>query len=110
MINRCETCGWWERFVPNSELGVCKRNAPENVTMQDPDRPVPTRVAWPETFQADWCGEHTAVQRRRDRLMLAGQITAGAMMQAAALRIEISGAMADMGIAVADAILERADA
>ena len=40
----CTTCAWWERI--DAEVGRCRFRAPDH------------SGDWPETEQADWCGDH----------------------------------------------------
>ena len=71
MNDQCETCGWFQLI--GTELGICLRQAPPSGRKDEHQR----FADWPQVENWQGCGEHTAVQRRRDRLMLAGQAMAG---------------------------------
>ena len=101
MTDRCETCGWWNRELADLVetaadplMGECRRETP---------------VHWSPALSTDGCGEHTAVQRRRDRLMLAGQALASVHAIAASTPEAMNQRKADIALGVADAVLERAD-
>ena len=98
MTDRCETCGWWARYQAGRKIGRCERSPPKD-------------GEWLCTEGDEGCGEHTAVQRRRDRLMLAGQAIPGLVQAEVA---STGGADFDYtaheAIRLADIILEHADA
>lgn len=47
----CEACRFWERLGEHSPRGLCRRNAPTDVT----------GGVWPVTRTGDWCGEYSPV-------------------------------------------------
>ena len=103
MSDRCETCGWFESRQ-------CRRNAPRPYPWSEANDAVSFKVAgWVDVSKDDGCGEHTAVQRRRDRLMLAGQAMTGVVLHSSRSTAELSGELAAVAFALADAVLERAD-
>ena len=66
MTDRCETCGWFIEPTGGEPYGFCSEAPPGGIESKD-------RRMYP----SGRCSRHTAVQRRRDRMMLAGQALAG---------------------------------
>ena len=65
----CETCRWWDKKEPHHEYANCRRWPPRqqlNVWVESRDRHQNPNVSittrpdpcWPNTNEADWCGEH----------------------------------------------------
>jgi hypothetical protein len=54
---QCKDCRFWQ-FMQN-ERGICRRNSPvaRDMQMGEDGRSVVYRVSWPETHEADWCGD-----------------------------------------------------
>lgn len=69
MSDRCETCGWWDPPPKdeNQNWGMCQFTPPGEM-------PEDASIAILATGR---CSKHTAVQRRRDLVMLAGQALTG---------------------------------
>ena len=92
MTDRCETCGWMKPAVKrDDELA----GSPPMCMFDVQSVPV---------SEDHGCSNHTAVQRRRDRLMLAGQALAGFLAS------NSTGNLVAASFARADEMLERADA
>lgn len=51
---KCTTCRFWKRTGEHSPRGLCRRNAPTDVT----------GGIWPVTRDEDWCGEYKPVEPR----------------------------------------------
>jgi hypothetical protein len=63
-IESCKTCRFWQFLEPGR--GICRRNSPlpRDQEMGKDGRSVVYRVSWPETHEADWCGEFARVKKR----------------------------------------------
>ena len=55
----CSACRWWDTtpYGRASGIGLCRRNPPSVKTLWDDD--IEERDSWPETTEAEWCGECT---------------------------------------------------
>ena len=107
MTDRCETCGWWQppspqaKGGPYEKFGSCRRRSG-----------LDGNTEYMGERAEDWCGEHTAVQRRRDRLMLAGQALGGLCVQQYGLADRegvLHEYMAKQALDYADAVLTKAE-
>lgn len=94
----CVTCRYWQHVVERSaegyqDEGLCRRRAPSPVPSRDVDygatAPIDKGgdspgivVAWPRTFEEDWCGEWV----RSDRI--AGQVKANDALKVAQSKIK----------------------
>ena len=111
MTDRCETCGWMGSETTSRMVGGERMRYQVPVCRRGPAKFHQEDTGWPVLRpEEDWCGEHTAVQRRRDRLMLAGQAMTGLVLHSSRSTTELSGELAAVAFALADAVLERADA
>lgn len=65
----CETCRWWDKQAEGHVYANCRRMPPRSAwgvsiqsrgNYQNPDVSVFSRpeAEWPNTGEADWCGEH----------------------------------------------------
>ena len=112
MNDRCETCGWYSelRSDDQASYGTCQRSAPRPMTQDIDETSVLPAAWWPRVDSCDFCGEHTAIQRRRDRLMLAGQALSGLFSDAETLKAcGPQGEIAKHMLSMADAILIKAE-
>ena len=56
----CKSCRYWQLL--ETSRGICRRNSPlpRDQELGQDGRSVVYRVSWPETHEADWCGEFQA--------------------------------------------------
>ena len=56
-IERCKNCRFWQ--VLQDGHGICRKNSPvpRDQELGEDGRSVVYRVSWPETHEADWCGD-----------------------------------------------------
>ena len=111
MTDLCETCGW---YASEMEHGCApeefKREAAPALVDLGQCRRLPHDIPVTRDY---WCSQHTAVRRRRIRLMLAWQVAEGIVKgdshESYAAIAKSCIEIAQASLTIADAILDRAD-
>lgn len=106
----CRTCQFWA-CIDETRQGECRRHSPRAVAIGEPanlgEQTNPFLVAWLETMDAQWCGDHPSFPE-----WLAGRETEKPINQAlsATDRLNLFLAAGELDSPLADEIRTRLDA